>query len=165
MVTPSSLEITKRGRVTLAISDTPCGNQCDQFYAPEYRPGLQVNSETSIEKVGITWSNYSVQFVYWLDWTPRHTFSIRDGTCFHTTETHARVTGNVFVLRFPKLNAWTMNVVLTRQEMCVLHNIEERSLLYPLRIRWGTYLRCCSQEWRSSELRLRRGFGQAAHSQ
>ena len=37
-------------------------------------------------------------------------------------------------------------------------------LLYPLGTRWGTYLRCCSQEGRSSELRLRRGVGQAAHS-
>jgi len=37
-------------------------------------------------------------------------------------------------------------------------------LLYPLRTRWGTYLGCCSQEGRSSELRLRRGVGQAAHT-
>jgi len=62
-VTPSSLEITRRGRVTLAISDALCEDQCDEFSAPEYRPGLQVNSETSIEKVGIFWSNYSMQFV------------------------------------------------------------------------------------------------------
>ena len=28
----------------------------------------------------------------------------------------------------------------------------------------NVYLRCCSQEGRSSELRLRRGVGQAAHT-
>ena len=37
-------------------------------------------------------------------------------------------------------------------------------MLYPLRTRWEKYLGCCSQEGRSSELRLRRGVGQAAHT-
>jgi len=37
-------------------------------------------------------------------------------------------------------------------------------LLYPAWTRRGTYLGCCSQEGRSSELRLRRGVGQAAHT-
>jgi len=37
-------------------------------------------------------------------------------------------------------------------------------LLYPARTRWGTCLECFSQEGRSSELRLRRGVGQAVHT-
>ena len=37
-------------------------------------------------------------------------------------------------------------------------------LLYPLRTQWGTYLRCRSQGGRTSELWLRRGVGQAAHT-
>jgi hypothetical protein len=63
-VTPSNLEITSRGRVTLAISETKCGNQCDEFSAPEYTPGLQVTSETSIEKVGVPWSYYLITFIF-----------------------------------------------------------------------------------------------------
>jgi len=35
---------------------------------------------------------------------------------------------------------------------------------YPAWTRWGTYLGCYCQEGRSSELRLRRGVGQAAHT-
>jgi hypothetical protein len=63
-VTPSNVHITRRGRVTLAISDTKCGNQRDEFSAPEYTPGLQVTSETSIEKVGVAWYYYLIQFIF-----------------------------------------------------------------------------------------------------
>jgi len=37
-------------------------------------------------------------------------------------------------------------------------------LLYPACTRWGTYIGCCSQRGRNSELRLRRGGWQAAHT-
>jgi hypothetical protein len=50
-ITPSNLQVTPRGRVTLAISDTKSGEQCDEFLAPEYKPGLQVTCEASLEKV------------------------------------------------------------------------------------------------------------------
>jgi len=39
-----------------------------------------------------------------------------------------------------------------------------RLLLYPARSRWGTYRGMLFQEGRSSNLRLRRGVGQAAHT-
>jgi hypothetical protein len=64
-VTPSNVEITRRGRVTLAVADTKCGNQCDGFSAPEYTPGHQVTSETSIEKVRMVWYYYLMSlFLY-----------------------------------------------------------------------------------------------------
>lgn len=51
-ITPSNLQVTPRGRVTLTISDTESEEQCDEFLAPEYKPGLQVACEASLEKVG-----------------------------------------------------------------------------------------------------------------
>ena len=52
-----------------------------------------------------------------------------------------------------------------------VHFAERRNLvsarvpvLYPVRTQWRTYLGYCSQEGRSSELGLRRGVGQAAHT-
>jgi hypothetical protein len=51
-ITASDLEVTPRGRVTLATSDTDPGEQCDEFLAPEYRTGQQVACEASLEKVG-----------------------------------------------------------------------------------------------------------------
>jgi hypothetical protein len=50
-ITPSSLQVTRRGRVTLEISNTESGEQYDEFLAPEYRSGLQVACDASLEKV------------------------------------------------------------------------------------------------------------------
>ena len=47
---------------------------------------------------------------------------------------------------------------------CLLFRCCLIPLLYLGWTRWGTYLGCCYQEGRSSELRLRRGVGQAAHT-
>jgi hypothetical protein len=51
-ITPSNLQVTPRGRVTLAMSDTTSGEPCDEFFAPEYRRGQQVACKASLEKVG-----------------------------------------------------------------------------------------------------------------
>ena len=122
-VTPDSLEITRSGRVRVAISDTKCGNQCGDFWAPEYKPELPVTSETSIEKVGKPLSNYPMLFVSvcWLYWTPRHTgrYPIpryKKKSCTSN--------GKRFLLRLSALSDWIMTSVLTRQSTCVWRNIE-----------------------------------------
>jgi len=60
----------------------------------------------------------------------------------------------------PKINiGWALGDSIQRST-----GLEHKGLLYPLWTRWGTYLGCCSQEGRSSELRLKRGVRQAAHT-
>jgi hypothetical protein len=66
-ITPSNLQVTPRGRVKLAFSDTGSEEQCDEFVAPEYRPGVQVACDSSLEKVGSSLcsgnSTVSLQFL------------------------------------------------------------------------------------------------------
>jgi len=90
---------------------------------------------------------------------------IVSSNCWQSLHMLSVSVSNIFVAYY---FARTLGVVLPLYHfqflLLGLPSTTRGTLLYPLRTRWGTYRGCCSQEGRSSELRLRRGVGQAAHT-